>query len=105
VDPPIEQLVRSNMNANRVKNNFFIYLSMPNSRKAFEVARSLLFEFDLFSTKHSLRLVEMSVNAAVLTAFDTADICVTTSSQLRPSSSMRATAHQLALRSFNAFDY
>jgi len=43
------------------------------------------------STMHSLRLAEINVKAAVFTALETADICVTISSQLRPSSSIRAT--------------
>lgn len=61
-------------------------------------------EFDLSSMMHSLRLAEIRVKAAVFTAFETADIWITISSQLRPSSSIRATAPNWPWARFMRFE-
>jgi len=50
------------------------YARLRNSFCNCAVTASELF---LPSTMHSLRLAEIKVKAAVLTAFETADICVT----------------------------
>jgi hypothetical protein len=47
------------------------YANVKNSFCSCVVTAS---ELDLLSTKHSFKLAEIKVNAAVLTAFDTADI-------------------------------